>query len=140
MPKVRGSLADVSTEFQPVEPDTYVLELKECKEVVHDDDRVHYEVLSEIKGLYDGGAETPSDFDGRKIRDFIHIHTKDGELNEYGLINLKRYAEATVGEERANDEDFDTDEMLNSQFVAEVYIDEYQGRKNNKIKNIVAYE
>lgn len=122
MAKVRASLKDVSTQYQPIEPATYEVEVVECTETVKEDDRVYYTIKAEIKGVFEDGVSTASDYDKRKITDFIHIHTRDGEINEVGLIQLKRWAEATVGEDRANDDDFDTDEMIGQRCMADIIV------------------
>lgn len=117
MPRIKASLADVSTEFTPVEPGAYEAEITDVAETTNEG-RTHYDVTLTVKD--------PGDFFGRKIRDRIYIHKKDGDLNEYGLVQLKRYFEATVGEDRANADDADTDELLHQHAMIQVGIDGYE--------------
>jgi hypothetical protein len=142
MPKVPASLANVSTEYKLAEPDTYAFELTKCEEKTDSESgRVHYEIDQKIVAKVANGVEEPSEYDGHNIKSFIHIHKtaeKGGGINEVGLAELKRYGLAIVGEERVNDDEFDTDEMINGRFWADVTIEEYKGRKNNRVKNIVA--
>lgn len=53
---------------------------------------------------------------GAQIQDYIYLQTKDGKPNKSGLGRIKAYAEATVGNERANAKDFDTDELIGNQY------------------------
>lgn len=142
MPKVPASLANISTEYRLAEPATYAFELTACTEKTDNESgRVHYEIDQKIVGLVENGTEVPSEYDGHNIKTFIHIHKtaeKGGGINEVGLAELKRYGLATVGEDRVNDDEFDTDEMINGRFWADVTIEEYKSRKNNRVKNIVA--
>lgn len=53
---------------------------------------------------------------GAVVQDYQYLKTKDGKPNKMGLGRIKAYAEATVGAERANASDFDTDELIGNQF------------------------
>lgn len=65
--------------------------------------------------------------EGAVTADYIYLKTKDGKPNKIGLGRVKAYAEATLGAERANAQDFDTDELIGNQFdgqmTAETYVD-----------------
>lgn len=117
MARIQASLADVSTEFKPVDPDVYESEIDGVEEV-KEDEKIHYIVTHQIK--------SPGDFFNRKLKDYIYIHKKNGELNEFGLSQLKRYFEATVGEDRANSEDADTDELIHQHLRIQVGMEEYE--------------
>ena len=128
MPKIKASMKDVSTDFSPIEPGVYKLEVQSVEE--HEDEqtgRIHYEIQSKIVAAEDGGNE---DDVGRNFRDRIHIHKKDGELNQMGLAQLKRYFEVTVGEDRANADDADTDELVNQQFLGQLTIRKFTQEDN----------
>lgn len=118
MAKVKASMADVSTEFTQVGPGVYIFEVQEVKEVEADKKlgRLRYDVKSEVIEVEDGEPENL----GRTFQDRIHFHKKDGEPNEFGIAQLKRYFEVTVGEERANADDADTDELIGHQFRAQI--------------------
>jgi hypothetical protein len=131
MGKIKASLADVSTEFFPIDPGEYEMEVVKVEETTSEDGRTVYAIVSKVSD--------PGDFHGRQVWDRIHIHKKDGELNPVGLAQLKRYFEAVVGEERANSDDVDTDELIGGTFQAEVTIESYkdkQGkdRQNNRLR------
>lgn len=142
MPKVVASMADVSTEFVLADPATYRLQVvsvdyqtKDAKTSSGQDiKRGTYVVKSKIIATYPDGE---TEHQGKPIYDYINIHTKEGELNEISLGNLKRYFEA-IAPDSADSEDADTDELVNGYFIADVYIDTYesggQERQSNKIK------
>lgn len=128
MPKIRASMADVSSEYTPVEPGIHRYEIEDCEEKVNTDsgvERVHYVLTNRIVKVLEDGDEKDV---GRKVNVRIHIHTKKGELNEIGLAQLKRFFEVTVGDERANDPEADTDELKGQQFVGKTIIRGYKSR------------
>ena len=137
MARIQGSLAHVSTEFEVYEPDTYTMQIKKVEVKTKDDEnggkdtRVQYIITLEFA---DG------EYKGRKLMDFIEYHKKDGEINPIGQIQLKRYFEAVVGEERANEDDLDTDELLDGDVLVELKISSYtkdgKEKKNNKITSV----
>jgi len=135
MAKIRASLADVSTEYVLPDPGPYVFRVKEITENVSkekapksgmDVERVTYVVKSVIVRDLDGNE----DHVNKPVFDYINIHTKEGELNDISLANLKRYFEAIIPE-RADAEDADTDELVNGEFQAQLYHDSYED-KNTK--------
>lgn len=146
MPKVGASLADVSTEFVPVDPDMYhcTIERPEFKEA--DDGRITVTVNNKIVTGEESGVENA----GRTVRDMISMHKRDGEPNEFGAIQLKRYAEAAIPESEDWDEgrwnDFDTDELAGREVLLAVTIETYEEdlpggrkeeRKTNRIKRVL---
>lgn len=144
MPRVHASMADVSTDFSPIEPGVHRYEIEEVTE--HKDeqtDRIHYALKCKVVEVIEGGDEKDV---GRSYTDRIHIHTRQGELNEIGLANLKRYFEVTVGEEQANDPDADTDWLIGQQFLGQTGIQTYtvtdnltgqeETRKRNEISRL----
>lgn len=144
MPKVKASMADVSTEYVLIDPGTYRLRIKSIEEEAkkskapksgQEVERTTYIVKSVVVSDADGGT----DHANKPIFDWINIHTKEGELNDISLANLKRYFEA-IAPDSADSEDADTDELINGEFMADVYIDEYekaggQTGQSNKLKS-----
>lgn len=53
---------------------------------------------------------------GAQVQDYQYLKQKDGKPNKMGLGRIKAYAEATVGADRANAADFDTDELIGKVF------------------------
>lgn len=144
MPKIKGSLADVSTEYVLIEPNTYEMKIDKIETQEGDpttdypDGQFTYIVTSKVD-------EPGTDHHNKPVRDYINWYKKGGEVNEYSKVQLKRYFEAILGEEAANREDLDTDEIVGGRFMADVYIDKYTRKDNtegqsNKLKNIVALD
>lgn len=136
---INASLADVSTEFVPVEPGIYEFEIQE---VTHDekDGRTTVKIKSAIT---DEG-----EMQGRTITDRASLHKKDGSVNQFGLIQVKRYMEAVIGKEElaerlASGDQPDTQELKGGRFRGEVkirsYKDEASGedRQSNEFKAIL---
>lgn len=145
MPKVKGSLADVSTEYQLIEPDTY--ELRVDKIEVEEEKPSAEKKSGQLTYLIISKVDQPGhEHHNKPVRDYIFWYKKDGDENEYSKIQLKRYFEAILGEEEANRDDLDTDELLNGRFQAEVVIETYEDKKtkeekqSNKLKNISALD
>jgi len=122
MPRIVASMADVSTDYNPCEPGVARLQIDTVDAVTSDDGRTHYVIKSKIMEYVDGGKQEDV---GRTITSRVHVHKKTGELNEIGLAQLKRFFEVTVGEDRANAEDADTDELINQQFLGQISIRSY---------------
>jgi hypothetical protein len=142
MGRVKASMAEVSTDFNPMRPGVYDFEITKVTEDTNKDtQRTKYTVENKVVGLVSDGEQEAV---GRNIRDAIHIHKRDGELNEIGLAQLKRYFEVTVGEERANAEDADTDELVHQRFRGQVVIESYTvedaltGKKEERKKNTIS--
>lgn len=147
MPKIGASLANVSTEFIPVEPDLYHIIHEKPDYSKGDDGRVVVTVNAKILS----GEETGADSAGRIIKDRIHLHKKDKTENEFGQIQLKRYVEAAIPESKDWDEarwdDFDTDELAGTEsqlaVIIETYEDELPGgqkeeKKTNRVKRVLS--
>lgn len=139
MGKIKASLADVSTEFQPIEPGLYRLEIKKVEEVEKNGEFVAYRIVSEVK--------TPGDYQGKPYSEYIHLKKPGEEIapDAIGLSTVKRYFEVTHGKDEVaewEDDDFDTDLLVGKQFDAQVVIDSYtkegetEPRKTNKIKRM----
>jgi hypothetical protein len=121
MPKVKASMADVSTEAPPLpEPGLKTFKVEECKEQLLEKGRVAYD----FKNVIQEGEDR-----GKSVFHQVHLHTKTGDENEYGVATMKRYFEA-IAPDSANSDDADTDELINGIFVAEVSHDTYLSKKH----------
>jgi hypothetical protein len=122
MAKLQASLADVSTEFVPAPPGVYIMEITDVTDK-ETEGRITYTVKSKIVEIITGDPEALN----KPITDFISIHKADGSINQYGLIQLKRYFEAVLGKDNveARGDDLDTDELKSQRFKAQVEIESY---------------
>lgn len=140
MPKVRASLADVSTEFKPAEPGTYTLKIEDVKDVSQGPNEAYNVIVS---------IQDPGDEYGKKIFDRCGFVTRDGSPNNAGLAQFKRYFEAVLGKEEVAlpEFEYDTDAIIGQMIQGEVTIEswekgepgspEYKSGKSNRIKNMV---
>lgn len=147
MPKIRASMKEVSSDFKPIEPGIMRFEIEDVKEITDDGppERTQYHIKCKVlEVLEDGNKEDV----GRTMTEKVHLHLKTGEVNEIGLGQLKRFFEITVGDDLANDEDADTDWLLNKQFKGQVALESYtventltkekEVRKKSVIKQMAA--
>jgi hypothetical protein len=120
MAKVRASLADVSTKFELISPDTYRLKVAEIKEKT-EAGRQNFNFKIAVN---DSGEHQ-----GKIIYHNIAMHTKQGEQNDAGVRDLKRFAEAILGIDPEDDsfdwDAFDTDDLLKGEFLADVIIENW---------------
>jgi hypothetical protein len=138
MARIQASLADVSTEFVPADPGVYVFEIEDVEES-EKEGKLTYKVKNRIKENVSGSDDSLE----KVVTDFISIHKKDGSINQYGLITLKRYFEAVLGKENveARGDDLDTDELKGQRFKGQIDIESYypngveQTEANKKYKN-----
>lgn len=142
MPKVNANLAEISTSFEPVEPGVYEFLIKDIEIEELDAEGGKKKGKRQVYIFKNKIDQPDSEENGREIWDRIHIHKKDGTINEFGLVQLKRYFEAVLGEGNADRDDLDTDEIKNGRFQAEVAIETYtkNGEEipTNRLKNIVS--
>jgi hypothetical protein len=135
MAKIKASLAEISTEFKPLEPGLYRLEITKVEEIEKNGVFVAYRIASKVVG---------GEFDGKPFSEYIHIRKPDEEINPeaIGLATVKRYFEVTHGKATVaewSDDDFDTDLLIGKQFEAQVKIESYtkegetEARKSNRI-------
>lgn len=145
MPKVNASLADVSTKMEPMEPGIFRFKIEEIQDKTSgrgtENEREAYQIIS-------CNNEMGTDSYGKKVFHYISLTTKDGKPNGAGKADLKRYFEAVFGEEAVAEEgfDYDTDNLLNGEFGAEVVIESwekgekespsYKSGKSNRFKRI----
>lgn len=128
MPKVTASLADVQTGFQLPEPGVHQFKIKEVQDKSQPGKEA-YMVVSEVD-------EPGTDDHGRKVFDYCAFTKRDGGKNGFGLSRFKEYFEATLGAEVVADPSFeyDTDELVNGRFQAEVYHETYEKNSEDGTK------
>lgn len=139
-PKVGASMANVSTTFVPVPPDTYLVTLEKPGFKVKEG-RAAYTMQSKIIS----GEETGAEHTGRTVFDNISMHKKDGTDNDVGASQLKRYIEAASPESKEWSEEeweeYDTDQLAGAQVQLVVIIepDEKDPEiKYNRVKRVVS--
>ena len=133
MAKIGASLANVSTEFQDIMPETYrwqITDVTEHKDKAENGEpTLQYRVKSKIISLANGGDTEEK---GRVFVDFVDLNNrKDGSLNQFGLIQLKRYFVAVLGDDVVTErgDDLDTDELKGQFFDGELSIRQYESKK-----------
>lgn len=133
MPKLPQSLADVSTVVVPLAEGVYAASIDEV-EVGQSKSKLP--MVTVIYEISDG------EFKGRKLYDYMVLETKKHEPNEAGLRQLKRLIVAALGEERADAEDFDTDELVGASVTLVVKQESYEDEGgddqiSNRIKKVM---
>lgn len=133
MPKLPQSLADVSTVVVPLTEGVYAASIDEV-EVGQSKSKLP--MVTVIYEISDG------EFKGRKLYDYMVLETKKHEPNEAGLRQLKRLIVAALGEERADAEDFDTDELVGASVTLVVKQESYEDEGgddqiSNRIKKVM---
>lgn len=137
MPKIGATLADISTVIKPIDAGSYPAEITD---VEHTESKKSHVPMVAVTYTLGGDSE----FKGRKITDYFTLQTTKGEPNEAGLRGLKRLIVAACGEDRANDPDFDTDELQGQPvelvIKQEQYEDEDSGETqiSSKVKKVLA--
>jgi hypothetical protein len=132
MPKIAASMSNVSTEYVLPDPALYELEVdtvtdqtvrQKAPQSGQEVERTTYIVRSKIVADLDGDDQHK----GKPIFDYINIHTKEGEINEISLANLKRYFEA-IAPDSAESDEADTDELVGGHFVAQIVHEEWTNK------------
>lgn len=111
--KVNANLADVSTKYVPIADGDYEMKVVE---VSADDSGV-----ITVKSVVD----EPGEEYGKPVWDRINFVKNDGTPNKWAMTQTKKYFEAIAGEERANSDDLDWDEIKNGRFRGVVETDTY---------------
>ena len=132
MARINATLADVSMTIQAMPEEEYEIKIDK---ITSGKSKNNSDMLTIESVVTDG------DYKGRRLYDYITFTQKNGEPNEAGLRRLKRLIAGTLGEDRANDPDFDTDELLNVMLKAYIIQEEseYQGETTiqNRIKRYI---
>lgn len=125
--KVQGSLADVSTKYIPIPDGDYEMIVKEItysKDGSEVKDDPNFDLVT-IKSVVD---EVGHPEYGKPVYDRINFKKKDGGENRWAKTQCKKYFEAIQGEERANSDDIDYDELINGRFRGFIKIEEYDDK------------
>lgn len=139
MAKIKHSLKDVSTDFVVYPADVYLFEIAKVEEVEKNGQLTAYRVANKILEAGD------TQYVGKIYSDFINILTTDGNLNEVGLANLKRYFEVIFGKEVVkewSDDDYDTDLLQGYQWRGQLSVESYtpkgatEPKPTNRIKHM----
>lgn len=137
MAKIKHSLKDVSTEFQPLPAGVYDFDIIKVEEVEKNNQLAAYRVASKVT--------TPGESFGKTYSDYINLTTKDGGVNEIGLGNIKRYFEVAFGKKEVEawtDDDYDTDLLQGKSWKGQIAIESYtkdgetEPRQTNRIKHM----
>lgn len=141
MAKVRATLADVKTHFEPAPPERYRLRIKKVDEKItradppnQDKERQAFNVEVYIN---DGGEHQ-----NKPIYHNISMNKKDGDVNTAGQADLKRLFMAVRGIEEDDEffkdaDNLDTDLLINQEFECDVYIESYDNTKTGGKKGQV---
>lgn len=135
MPKLGASLADISMKVEPITPGAHRARIAEAKMGKSKNNVPMVTLTYEL---------TEGDFKGRKLSDYFTTQTKEGQVNEAGLRGLKRIIAATLGEDRAEADDFDTDELVGADVEVVVKQENYtdpdtdETSIQNKVKKVIA--
>jgi|SRR3982751_1482175 len=105
MSVLNAKLADISTKVEPVAVGAHRAQIKEVIQGKSKKSSVPMVTIT-----YKINDEDDP-YNKRELSDYFTLETKEGEPNEAGLRGLKRVIVAALGEDRANAEDFDTDEL-----------------------------
>ncbi len=135
MPRLGASLADISMKVVPITDGAHRASIVEAKMGKSKNNIPMVTLSYEI---------SEGDFKGRKLSDYFTLQTNNGDANEAGLRGLKRIIAATLGEDRANADDFDTDELVGQDVEIVVKQESYtdpdtdETSIQNKVKKVIA--
>lgn len=135
MPKIPGGMADISTARRIAPPQVYNVRI-ESVELTQSSTKLPMFVT--VTAILDETSDTGENVKGILMFENFTFQTKTGERNEAGLRAFKRVAEQTLGEEAANDEDFDSDALVGWQGLAQVDVESYVDKNDEEQqKNVV---
>lgn len=142
MPVLTGvDLAQVSTAYTPLPAGLYRTRIK--AEIGPAEKTKHVIIRHTV--LEGGDGEQ----DKRTFSDFVYLDKKNGERNETGWKQLKRYFEAALGEDGWDPTAPNTDLLEDTEVMVELEQESYtppategnpqpQARINNKVKRVVS--
>lgn len=154
MPKVQGTLKDVSTTYIPIVPDDYEFKIEKVEQEIEppSSGRPKGQVIDTLHLRVD---QPTSDENNRPVRESFYLYAykqnPEGEINERAQRDLKAYFEAVFGKEEVatwEDDDYDTDKLVAQRIRASVYHESYKMKKDGietgeigtsvRLKNIVS--
>lgn len=141
MAKVKAALGDVKTAFEPAPPGRYKLKIAEIKEKTEQADPPFQHMERQnfnFKIAIDDGGE----HQGKAIYHNCALNKKNGEPNNAGLADLKRFFMGCLGYDEddpffQDQNNLDTDLILNKNFEGDVIIGSYtpQGQTTARQRN-----
>lgn len=126
-------MADVSTEPQaPITPGVFTFQVSKAelnlrRETFEGQSVERHEHVISSKIVEGEDAEMV----GRSYKDHIHIHMKNGQNNEVGLVDIKRYFECCAPD-LVNDEELDTDVLVGNRFQGQIFHETYDSNEIDK--------
>lgn len=135
MPKLPASLAEVSTKSEPYPEGAYEAKITDVEVGKSKSKLDMVTVTFEVKHPETGKK--------REVKEYCVFETKEHGENEGGMRRFKRIVVAAVGENRANAEDFDTDEIEGEMVTVILKHEEYEDKDSgdeevtNRIKKVL---
>lgn len=117
MPKIAGGALATANDSPTVPDGYYVVSIEKAEEKEAPSGAVQFNMQLNID-------ESPDDEKqlGRKIFYGQNVRKKDGSINEIGLGQVKGVVKRVLGDERANDPDFDSDELIGARAGVQVKV------------------
>lgn len=134
MPKIEGGLQDISTERRVAPEGIYAGQIKSITLAPNKNGKPMFTIETQI---------TEGEYSGMILSKYLTLQTKEGKKNEGALRELKILVTDVLGEERANNEDFDTDELLDQVVGLYVAVESYEDKvmketvNTNNLKRIM---
>jgi hypothetical protein len=141
MPNIEGGMADISTAYRIADERTYRVKIDKIEQTKTKKDKLAMLVVTTVIQDDDDAVR------GIQMNTYCVLEKsaeKGGGRNEAGLRTFKKIVEQTLGEDAANDPDFDTDELVGWEGEALVKVEDYEDptepdpERKNKQRNYVA--
>lgn len=123
MPKITGGLADISTEQRVATPGVYNVKIENV-EFTKSKNNIPMFVTTTV--ITDDEDEQGNSVKGIMMTERFTTLQKDGQRNEAGLRAFKKVILQCLGEDRANDPDFDSDELIGWTGQAQIKVEDYE--------------
>ena len=139
MPKLSADFSAISTARELLQDDVYVFVVREVKEDLTSTGKQRITIIAEVED-----PDHPNETSRKaKMFDGLVMTKNDGSLNEISLRQLKRYMEAILGEDAANTDELDTDDLVGGKFLGEVKLTSYEKNgeqiPKNEFRKILPY-
>lgn len=122
--KLEADFTKISTEYVPPVAGDYPMVIEDIEEGKTNSGLPQLVFTNKITG---GG-----EYDGRTIKDFVVLQTKQGKVNEIGYGRVKAYAEAILGKESANGGELNTEDLKGGAFTGVLKDDSYEKEGETK--------
>lgn len=125
MPKLEADFSQISSSFENLPEGEHRAQIEEIEETTTKENSLP--ALNFRLKVTEGEAE------GKLGFDFVTLKKKDGKRNDIGYGRVKAYAEAILGEEKANDPSgIDTDELKGGTCIIVVKHESYTTKDNTQ--------